>query len=334
MLAWLTVAVLIGLAVGAGAKSGSPWVDGNFHWRASGALLGPDTSGVDPQVSIKDPTVVYAEGKWHLFVTVRMQSSPVRIEYLSFTDWAQAETAPRTILGLHDQYYSAPQVFYFAPQQRWYLVYQMADKQRTPRFGPFFSTTTTISDPQSWSRPAPLVTNAPAEPKWLDFWVICDAERAHLFYTSLDGHMWRRDANLADFPGGWGEQQLALQADLFEASHTYKLRGRDQYLTLVEAQGEGRRYYKAYVADSLEGQWRPLADTQSKPFAGAANVEQAEHWTDSISHGELLRAGVDERLEVDPAHLRFLFQGASDAEYQGRPYGEIPWRLGLLTLAE
>jgi len=53
-------------------------------------------------------------------------------------------------------------------------------------------------------------------------------------------------------------------------------------------------------------------------------------WTESISHGELLRAGVDQHLEVDPARLRFLFQGVSDQARAGKPYGQIPWRLGIL----
>ena len=42
--------------------------------------------------------------------------------------------------------------------------------------------------------------------------------------------------------------------------------------------------------------------------------------------------GYDERLEVDPANVRFLFQGASDPEYRGNPYGKIPWRLGILEM--
>ena len=44
-----------------------------------------------------------------------------------------------------------------------------------------------------------------------------------------------------------------------------------------------------------------------------ANVNFAgERWTDSFSHGELIRAGIDERCEIDPAKLRFLIQGVSD----------------------
>jgi hypothetical protein len=38
-------------------------------------------------------------------------------------------------------------------------------------------------------------------------------------------------------------------------------------------------------------------------------------------------------MEMDPADVPFLFQGASDREYRGTPYGKIPWRLGLLEMA-
>jgi hypothetical protein len=63
------------------------------------------------------------------------------------------------------------------------------------------------------------------------------------------------------------------------------------------------------------------------------NVQQTGvQWTDSISHGELIRAGYDQRLEVDPEKLRFVFQGAADRDTTGKQYGEIPWRLGILEL--
>jgi hypothetical protein len=145
--------------------------------------------------------------------------------------------------------------------------------------------------------------------------------------------MWRSTAKLTDFPRGWGRPEVVLEGDIFEASHTYRLRGLDRFLTVVEAQGPGgRRYYKAYLADRLDGKWTPLAATREKPFAAPVNVRQeGKPWTESFSHGELLRAGTDERLEVEPGRLRFLFQGVSDADRQGKPYGDIPWKLGLLT---
>jgi hypothetical protein len=126
---------------------------------------------------------------------------------------------------------------------------------------------------------------------------------------------------------------VVIQADVFEASHTYSLGGTGQYLTLIEAEGPGgTRYYKAYLADDLGGEWRSLADTWEHPFAGRTNVTEPQgRWTDSISHGELLRSGSDERLTVDPAELTLLFQGVTDEARSGLPYGQIPWRLGLLT---
>ena len=44
--------------------------------------------------------------------------------------------------------------------------------------------------------------------------------------------------------------------------------------------------------------------------------------------------GHDERLTVNPADLRFLFQGVSNRERAGKSYREIPWRLGMLEEGE
>jgi hypothetical protein len=288
----------------------------------------------DPHVALKDPSIIFHDGRWHLFATLRMKSGRVCMQYLNFTDWAQANTAPRGLISFTEKYHSAPQVFYFSPHRRWYLVFQLADESRTPKFGPCFSTTTTLTDVKSWTRPQPMITNGPEKPKWLDFWVICAADKAHLFYTSLDGHLWRRETKLADFPLGWSEPMLALKADIFEASHTYKLKGRREYLTIIEAKTAERRYYKAYVADRLEGPWHGLADSLEKPFAARENVQQSPEWTASVSHGELLRSGVDEHMEVSPEHLRFLYQGVSEPDYRSTKYGGIPWRLGLLEMLE
>lgn len=316
-------------------NSADPFTTGNFHWRSTAPLIdvGPGLTAADPHVAVKDPSIVFHEGRWHLFGTLRMKSGKVIMEYLNFADWKDANSAPRTLIDLHDKYHCAPQVFYFTPQKRWYLIYQFANPELKPGMRPCFSTTENIADPKSWTKPVSMIDNPAPTTRWIDFWVICDAEKAHLFYTSNDGHMWRREAKLADFPHGWSEPQLALKGDIFEASHTYKLKGRDQYLTIIEAQTSGRRYCKAYLADRLEGPWRPLADTLEKSFAARENITQpaGAEWTTSISHGELLRTGIDEHLEVDPAHLRFLYQGVDEGDYRQK-YGGIPWRLGILDL--
>jgi len=321
-----------------GARTIEDLLAGRFRWKISEPLVAPAERPDDPCYSMKDPTVVFHQGRWHLFCTIRSQKRSHQIEYLSFADWKDANAAPRHLLKMHDGFFCAPQVFYFAPHKKWYLICQASDKSWKPEYGAAYSTTTDIADPASWSKLKPLGAKPTGGKAGLDFWIICDAQKAHFFFTTLDGRMWREETRLEDFPGGWSEAKLAIQGDIFEASHTYKLKGLDKYLTLVEAQGgRGWRYYKAYLADRLDGEWKPLAATKEQTFASMANTRPAGRapsegwsWTESISHGELLRAGVDQHLEVDPARLRFLFQGVSDEARAGKPYGQIPWRLGIL----
>jgi len=306
----------------------------SFKWKISPPLLSPAVRTDDPCYSVKDPSVVYYNGRWHLFCTIRSKIRTHQIEYVSFEKWEQANKAPRTILQLTDGYFCAPQVFYFTPHKKWYLIYQVIDPSRKPSLQPAYSTTTYIDKPDSWSKPSLLFSTAPTNiAQWIDFWIICDENKAHLFFTSMDGRMWRSETEIGNFPDGWSQPAVVLRGDIFEASHTYKIRGKNLYLTIVEAQNAGRRYYKAYTATSLDGQWKPIADTLTNPFAGIVNTtDTASHWTDSFSHGEILRVGYDEKLEIDINGLKFLFQGVSDKERQGKSYGEIPWKLGILTL--
>ena len=298
-------------------------------------LILPESREVLPAVAVKDPTVVFDNGRWHVFMTIKCEGKTLT-EYMVFEKWETANAARRTVLDLPGNYACAPQVFYFRPHKLWYLIYQVGSKDKKfMQIG--YSTTDNIADPKSWTPTRDLFADLPADPRTqggLDFWIICNAKNAWLFYTSNNGKMWRLWTTLAEFPKGFRDCQVALQGDIFEASHTYRLKGMEKYLTIIEA--NGRRYYKAYQSDSLGGQWSPLADTEQKPFAGAANVRPAAGvapWADNISHGELLRDSNDETLTIDPANLRFLFQGATQQEKAGKPYGKIPWRLGLLTPA-
>ena len=307
--------------------------DGGFRWKSSGPLVSPADRPSDPCVSVKDPTVVWHDGQWHLFTTIRSERRTHQIEYARFKAWEEAATAPRYVLTVTTGYFCAPQVFHYTPQRQWYLVYQASDSTRKPSLQPVFSTSTNLTDPKSWTAPALLFDRQPSSvTMWIDFWVICDDAKAHLFFTSLDGRMWRSETPRDRFPGGWSEPVVVLKDDIFEASHTYRLKGDGRYLTLVEAQGTGgRRYYKAYLADRLDGTWEPLANSPSKAFASPENVRfEGSRWSDSFSHGELLRTGTDEFLEVDPNQLRFLYQGVQDVDRMPVPYGKIPWRLGLL----
>lgn len=314
---------------------------GVFRWEVGDPLLTvdpqqlPDSSEY-PWVAVKDPSIVRHDDKWHLFCTLRKRKSGdgrIRIGYLSFDDWSDAADANWSVLDLTLGYHGAPQIFFFEPQQKWYLIYQAEDQERGLKYGPCYSTNTDLGDPGGWTLPEPLYVVKEGVKAGLDYWVICDQRKAHLFFTTLNGQMWRAETSLDRFPdAGWTDPQIALKADIFEASHTYKLRGRGKFLTVVEAQAGKRRYFKAFLADALDGEWRPLAATIGRPLVSPINViNQSESWATSYSHGEFIRAGVDQHLEIEPDNLRLLFQGASDDEYRRGNYGDIPWRLGLLT---
>jgi len=73
-----------------------------------------------------------------------------------------------------------------------------------------------------------------------------------------------------------------------------------------------------------------LANTESNPFAGANNVTfNGTPWTQSISHGELIRDGSDQTMQISPCQLRDLYQGVDPGSTA--LYNLLPWRLGLLT---
>ncbi len=305
-------------------------------WEYSAPLISPEKRNHDVSHAQKDPSIVFHDGKWHVFMTVKLEGRTA-IEYCSFEKWEQADAAPRTILTVTgSRYCGAPQVFYFTPHKKWYLVYQVSmPNQKMMRVA--YSTTDDISKPDSWTKAEPILSGAADDPRkegGLDFWIICDDSRAYLFFTSLNGKLWRMWTPLKDFPNGMNHCELALQGPFFEASHTYRLKGLGQFLTIVEE--DGKRHYKAYIADALDGAWRPIADTAAKPFAGDANIRPAKgvpRWTDNVSHGELVREGNDESMTVDPNHLQFVFQGMLEKDKSGKNYGQFQWRIGILTPA-
>jgi len=346
----MIVLVICLLAAVQGLAEGGPEADGGlesslkgkFLWKLSPPLLAAEEGREDHCYSVKDFSVVFYKGRWHVFHTTRSAIRSHRVEYVSFRRWEEANASKRHVLKCTgEDYIAAPQVFYFRPQKKWYLIYQIIEKGRKPALQPGYSTTENIEDPDSWT-PAELIF--PEHPKnirmWIDFWVVCDERRAYLFFSSLDGRFWRSSTDLKDFPSGFGPCQVVLRANergwrLHEASCTYKLKGTNKYLSIIEcvrkAPPSGRRFYVAYLADKLDGEWRPLAASLEKPFASTDNVIQPEpRWTDNISHGELIRAGCDETLTVDPANLRFVIQGVLAKDVAGKKYGEIPWRLGVL----
>ncbi|WP_405854340.1 non-reducing end alpha-L-arabinofuranosidase family hydrolase [Streptomyces sp. NBC_01515] len=307
-----------------------------FTWSSSGALIAPKPDATHNIAGIKDPTVVYYNGKYHVFASTA-STSGYNLVYLNFSDWSQAGSAThhyldRTAIG--SGYRAAPQVFYYAPQRLWYLVYQTGNAS--------YSTNPDISNPNGWSAPRNFYASMPdvirqniGNGYWVDMWVICDSANCYLFSSDDNGHLYRSQTTVGQFPNGFTNTVIAAQDSnryaLFEASNVYKVQGANQYLLLVEAIGsDGRRYFRSWTTNSLTSSWTPLAASESNPFARASNVAfPAGSWTKDISHGEMIRAGYDQTLTIPACRLQYLYQG-KDPNASG-DYDSLPWRLGLLT---
>jgi hypothetical protein len=350
----LTLALAPALAVAACAKDpptgpsagtgGAPPFDtglpASFKWTSPGPLITAKQDATHPIVSLKDPSVVYFGGRWHVFATTANTAGTWSIVYLSFTDWSQADAAPLTYLDNNPPglggYHAAPQVFYFAPQAKWYLIFQSGQPQ--------YSTNDDVGTPEAWTAPKNFFASDPpgytaargSDGNWLDFFCICDDASCHLFFADDAGELFRSQTKITDFPDGFGDAVVAIQGTkdtVFEGDMTYHIKGKDAYLTLVEAFGPtGNRYYRSFVAPALDGAWTELAADWTNPFAGRSNVTFTEGaaWTADISHGELIRDGYDQKLEIDPTNLQLLYQGADPAS-TGVDYSQIPWKISLLT---
>lgn len=306
-----------------------------FEWSSTGPLISP-AQNIN-SVAAKDPSVVQGEdGTWHVFFTKVDTSGDWGLAHTSFTDWSQAADAPQTDLeaesAIGPGYRAAPNAFYFEPGDEWYLVYQTGL--------PSYSTTSDPNDPTSWSAPQNFMDEVPdiveqnmGNGNWLDFFVICDDSMCYLFSADDNGHVYRAETTIGEFPNGFRNTQIVLEDsanNLFEGGAVY--RAGDTYLLLWEAIGsDGRRWYRSFTADSLSGQWQPLADTEDNPFARSNNVsfDDGNAWTQDISHGELVRTSADQTVTIDPCNLQFLYQGM-DPSSSG-DYSQLPWRLALAS---
>jgi Glycosyl hydrolase family 62 len=163
-------------------------------------------------------------------------------------------------------------------------------------------------------------------------WVICDSANCHLFSSDDNGHLYRSQTSVSNFPNGMSEPVIALsdsnKNNLFEASNVYKVG--NKYFLIVECIGSKGRYFRSWSSTSLSGSWTPLAATETNPFAGASNVAfSGSAWTNDISHGEMVRSNVDQTMSISTCGMQYFYQGLPIGS--SGDYNSLPWRLALLT---
>ncbi|RKD16583.1 hypothetical protein BCY91_17155 [Pelobium manganitolerans] len=269
-------------------------------------------------LAVKDPSIVYYEGKYHLFYTGRDKGTngSWRMGYAKASSIKGLKTAERTYMGSVDagSYFCAPQVFRFDGKDSWFLIFQSGK-------GATFSVSNDVADPASWT-----LGKAMGFSDGIDFWCIADNKNVYVFYSAQDGshNIKSRQTSITDFPYSWSEAKVAVD-DTFEAPHVYKNKADGNYYMMVEDLKDNR-YFELWVSASLAGKWKKV----SEKWASYHNlVDNADHWTDQVSHGEVVRSSNNQLMEVDNIdHCDVLIQGVKNGNYGD--YGNIPYQLGLM----
>ncbi len=309
----------------------------SYSWTSTGPIISAKSDSTHNIIAVKDPSAVLFNGRWVIYASDVNSAGNYNMEYLNVaSDWSDASTATPYFMDKtpgFSGYHTAPQVFFFAPQNKWYLIFQSGQPQ--------YSTNSDPTQPQNWTAPKNFYASMPSSVSaWIDFWVICDSQNCYLFFNGDNGNFYRASTPIGNFPNGFNTPVIvdsSSQFNMFEADNVYSIEGTGEYLANIECLGpNGQRFFRALWASSLGGTWQSLGNTDNfgTPFLGQDNVtfnSGVSAWTTSFSSGGLLIDGNDQTDSVNPKNLKFLYQGANPSAYASDPYGMIPWQLGLAT---
>ena len=309
----------------------------SFSWTSTGPLISAKSDATHNIVAVKDPSTVYYNGQYIVYASYANTAGGWGMEYLHFTNWSEASAATPYFMDDNPNfsgYHTAPQVFYFAPQNKWYLIFQSGQPQ--------YSTNSDPTQPQNWTAPTNFFASQPSNVSaWLDFWVICDSANCYLFFCGDNGNFYRSSTPIGNFPNGFSDPVIVYsesnEDNLFEADNVYTVEGTGQYLANIECIGgpNGHRFFRALTATSLGGAWTPVGNTESytTPFLGQDNVtfqSGVSAWTDDFSSGGAVIDGDNQTDPININNLTFLYQG-DNPNNGATSYSQIPWQLGLAT---
>ena len=162
-------------------------------------------------VAVKDPSIVYYNGNYHLFYTAKSaRETENGLKYEIGTAYTCAPTldalnkAKRySIDSIVDDCVVAPQIFYFEPHNLWYLIAHTWIDGDHHNLEPIYMTNPEIDNVDGWSKVKILDTEKSGKEFWIDFWVICDDMDAYLFYANQKGSLLQMKTTLENFPNGF-----------------------------------------------------------------------------------------------------------------------------------
>lgn len=336
------------------------------NWEVNEPVFEKGPKGSFDEIAVKDPTIVFYKDKYYMFYTSKatyetreelphLGKDGSGLGYVAAASLEELNEAERHDMGgIYESLIITPQVFYFEPQKLWYLIAQTVVGGK-PNLQPIYMTNPDIENVEGWTKPQILETRKSNNGFWIDFWVICDEEKAHLFYTDHAGSLFRMECPIEDFPQGFANKReetvLTERGEnstgrwrMHEASHIYYVKKDKKYLNLLEAVyphpsrknywDSRNRFLFAMVADKLEGPWERVELDHNEFMGDPAylyNEDGSMAIYDQVSHPELIRSGYDQKLEIEDYKLQLLFQ-AFDADTIGPDYdyNYLPWKLMLM----
>ncbi|MEN8139216.1 MAG: non-reducing end alpha-L-arabinofuranosidase family hydrolase [Bacteroidota bacterium] len=337
----------------------------NKKWTTSEPVFGSRIGDAWDNVAAKDPSIVEYNGKYHLFYTAKSADTiNGKVNYKIGTGYTSAKTIEElnsserifidSIVGGN---VVAPQVFYFEPQKKWYLIAHTWVNGDHGDLEPIYMTNYNIEDVNGWSEIKVMDTHKTEKKFWIDFWAIQDKDEMYMFYADQKGALLYMKSSNEDFPNGFhkSESKVAftqtgvkdsLKWKMFEAAHVFYSKKDEKFIAL----GEGayfhptrkwdvdarNRFIFAMVADSIDGEWTRYEGDKNDFFADAEDVYNADGSKSKnslVSHPELIRASYNQKLEIESIEeIQMLYQSFDATNIPATyNYNELPLKLSLMS---
>ena len=298
----------------------------------------PVFSPTSDEISVKDPSVIFSNGNYHLFYTTHLDSNNTEIRHASGPNLKSLEQAKRTRVvagGAAPQVFVHKEMFYMICNGKRLKVNKGDDlglEKNWQDIGEIYQGGVSGTNPVSNEKKAP----------WgpIDFWMIADGDTLFLFYALNNGAIGMTHQPLSAFPNAsnWSPHVIAVAEKgfdkIFEAPHIYHSMSDGLFYMQVEGMDGPKRKLALYKSTKLDCTWDQDGwKLVNESWACGSNIsfENCQNWTNQVSHPEAIRSDDSLKMNIDDINKsHWLFMGIDPAANKGKKYGEIPWKIGVM----